>query len=53
VRGLELQNGLNVVIFKVVNQGGGWEGSVRFTDENGLPLRGLTLTLDPDYPGAR
>ena len=45
---VELKAGLNVLVFKVVNQTGGWRGSVRFTDSAGQLVRGLRITLDPD-----
>jgi hypothetical protein len=44
---VELKTGLNVVVFKVVNFTGDWAGSVRFTDREGQPLPGLTVSLDP------
>jgi eukaryotic-like serine/threonine-protein kinase len=53
VTGVELQAGLNVLVFKVVKAGIhddtlGWSGSVRFTAADGSPATGLTVTLDPD-----
>jgi WD40 repeat protein/tRNA A-37 threonylcarbamoyl transferase component Bud32 len=48
VAGVELKAGLNVLVFKVVNQIGAWQGSVRLTDAAGLPLKGIRLTLDPE-----
>ncbi|HUS37567.1 MAG TPA: hypothetical protein VM680_19620, partial [Verrucomicrobiae bacterium] len=48
VSGIELRTGLNVLVFKVVNDDGGWQGSVRFTDHADHPLKGITVTLDPD-----
>jgi hypothetical protein len=48
VPGIELKAGLNVLVFKVANGIGGWDGSVRFTTANGRPVPGLTVKLDPD-----
>jgi hypothetical protein len=45
--GIELKAGLNVLVFKVVNEAQGWQGSVRFTDAAGQPLKGLRVTLNP------
>ena len=44
---VELKAGINVVVFKVVNNMGDWIGSVRFTDREGRPLADLTVTLEP------
>jgi WD40 repeat protein len=46
--GLELRAALNVLVFKVVNETAGWEGSVRLTDAAGQPLKGIRVTLDPE-----
>jgi hypothetical protein len=46
--GQELKAGLNVLVFKVVNEDSIWRGSVRFTDATGQPLKGIRVTLDPD-----
>jgi hypothetical protein len=45
--GIELQAGLNVLVFKVVNEVYDWLGSVRFTAAAGQPLKGLSVSLDP------
>jgi hypothetical protein len=39
--GVELKAGLNVLVFKVVNDVVEWKGSIRFTDALGQPLKGL------------
>ena len=46
--GQELKAGLNVLVFKVVNEDSIWRGSVRFTDAMGQPLKGIRVTLDPE-----
>jgi WD40 repeat protein/serine/threonine protein kinase len=44
--GVQLQAGVNVLVFKVVS-GGRWLGSVRFMDAEGQPVKGLKVTLTP------
>jgi WD40 repeat protein/serine/threonine protein kinase len=44
VPGVEFKTGLNVLVFKVVNETLQWKGSVRFTDIAGRPLRGIRVT---------
>lgn len=39
--------GLNVLVFKVVNERTDWKGSIRFIDAQGNPLEGINLTLAP------
>jgi hypothetical protein len=46
--GLELNAGVNVLVFKVVNPEADWEGSVRLTDAGGQPLQGIRVTLEPE-----
>jgi hypothetical protein len=47
VTGLELKAGINVLVFKVVNEEADWLGSVRFMDANGLPLKGISVGIAP------
>jgi WD40 repeat protein/serine/threonine protein kinase len=47
VAGIRLKAGLNVLVFKVVNEVANWQGSVRFTDAAGQPVKGIRVTLDP------
>jgi hypothetical protein len=44
---ISLNAGLNVLVFKVVNETEAWKGSIRFTDAAGQPLKGIRVTLDP------
>jgi hypothetical protein len=44
---LTLKAGVNVVVFKVINENNNWQGCLRFTDAAGQPLAGLTLKLAP------
>src|SRR5262249_33489199 len=45
---LTLNPGLNVLVFKVVNDGGDWKGSIRLLDALGNPVKGIQVTLHPD-----
>ena len=45
---IALNTGLNVLVFKVVNGVLDWKGSIRFTDAPGNPVKGITVTLDPE-----
>jgi hypothetical protein len=44
---LTLNKGVNVVVFKVINEKNNWEGCLRFKDKDGKPLTGYTVRLDP------
>jgi len=44
---LTLNAGTNVLVFKVVNEGGGWQGCLRFKDSSGQPVKDLKLKLTP------
>jgi len=45
---IALKAGLNVLLFKVVNETYDWKGSIRFTDAQGNPVKGIQVTLDPE-----
>jgi hypothetical protein len=45
---IALNAGLNVLVFKVVNESREWKGSIRLTDAAGQPLKGVLVTLDPE-----
>jgi hypothetical protein len=47
VAGVELKAGLNVLVFKLVNATVDWQGSVRFTDAAGQPVKGIRVTPSP------
>src|SRR5262249_6311293 len=40
-----LKQGTNVLVFKVVNERGGWEGCVRLVDDDGRPAQGIRVKL--------
>jgi len=44
---ITLNAGLNVLVFKVVNGMVDWKGSIRFTDVQGNPVKGIKVTLIP------
>jgi hypothetical protein len=44
---ITLNAGLNVVVFKVVNESRDWKGAIRFTDTQGDPVKGIKVTLTP------
>jgi hypothetical protein len=45
-----LKAGVNVLVFKVVNETVNWQGSVRFTDAAGQPVKGIRVTFTPGSP---
>ncbi len=47
VRPVSLKRGVNVLLFKVVNERGQWEGLARLLDEAGRPVQGLRVKLTP------
>jgi hypothetical protein len=47
VIGVVLNAGMNVLVFKVVNESIEWLGSIRFTDAQGNPVTGIKVTLTP------
>jgi WD40 repeat protein/tRNA A-37 threonylcarbamoyl transferase component Bud32 len=50
VTGVELKAGLNVLVFKVLNETNDWLGSIRLTDASGQPVKGIRVTLTPPSP---
>ena len=42
-----LNKGLNVVVFKIINEQGNWQGAMRFLDKAGAPLKKLKIKLSP------
>jgi hypothetical protein len=42
-----LKKGVNVFIFKVINEQNSWQGAMRFLDKAGAPLKGLKIKLSP------
>jgi len=48
VSDITLNAGVNVLVFKVVNETSIWQGCIRFTDARGNPVDGISVTLDPE-----
>lgn len=44
VDNITLNKGLNVVVFKVINEKNNWQGCLRFTDKNGAPIKNLKVS---------
>lgn len=42
-----LKKGLNVIVFKIFNEQGNWQGAMRFMDKSGAPLKDLKIKLSP------
>jgi hypothetical protein len=42
-----LKKGVNVIVFKVLNQQNSWQGAMRLTDKSGAPLKGVKIKLAP------
>ena len=42
-----LKKGLNVIVFKIFNEQGNWQGAMRFLDKSGTPLKDLKIKLSP------
>jgi hypothetical protein len=45
--GVDLKRGLNVLVFKLVNEEDTWRASIRFTDAAGQPVKGIRVSLTP------
>jgi hypothetical protein len=47
-RNVTLNKGVNVIVFKIFNEGGSdWQGCLRFTESNGKPVTNLVIRLEP------
>ena len=44
---ITLKKGINVIVFKIVNEQGNWQGAMRFLDKVGAPLKNLKIKLSP------
>ena len=42
-----LKKGVNVIVFKVLNEQNSWQGAMRFLDRAGDPVKGLKIKLSP------
>lgn len=42
-----LKAGVNVILFKVINEQNSWQGAMRLTDKSGVPLKNVRIRLAP------
>ena len=42
-----LKKGVNVIVFKIINEQNSWQGALRFLDKTGAPLTNLKVRLSP------
>ena len=42
-----LKKGVNVVVFKIINEQNSWQGAMRLLDKTGSPLKDLKIKLSP------
>jgi hypothetical protein len=42
-----LKKGVNVIVFKVINEQNAWQGAMRLTDKSGAPLKNVRIKLSP------
>lgn len=42
-----LKKGINVVVFKIINEQGNWQGAMRLLDKAGAPVKDLKIKLSP------
>jgi hypothetical protein len=42
-----LKKGINVIVFKIINEQGNWQGAMRLLDKAGAPLKDLKVKLSP------
>lgn len=47
VTGITLTKGVNVIVFKVINQKNDWAAALRFLDKDGKAVTGLTVKTSP------
>lgn len=44
---VNLKKGVNVVVFKIINELNSWQGAMRFLDRAGAPVKDLKIKLSP------
>jgi len=44
---ITLKKGVNVIVFKVINELNSWQGAMRLLDKTGAPLKDLKIKLSP------
>ena len=44
---MTLNKGVNVIVFKVINENNNWQGCLRFTDKDSKPVTNVAVKLAP------
>ena len=44
---VSLKAGVNVIVFKIINEQNSWQGAMRFLDKAGAPVKDLKIKLSP------
>src|SRR4051794_21666473 len=44
---VHLKQGINVIVFKVINEPNSWQGAMRFRDKAGSPVTDIKVKLSP------
>jgi hypothetical protein len=42
-----LKKGINVIVFKILNEQNSWQGAMRLLDQSGAPLKDIKIKLSP------
>jgi len=42
-----LKKGVNVIVFKIINEQNSWQGAMRLLDKTGAPLKNVTIRVSP------
>ena len=42
-----LKKGVNVIVFKIINEQNAWQGAMRLLDKSGAPVKGIKIKLSP------
>jgi hypothetical protein len=42
-----LKKGVNVIVFKIVNEQNSWQGAMRLLDKTGIPVKDLKIKQSP------
>lgn len=45
-----LKKGINVIVFKIINEQNSWQGAMRLQEKNGAPLKNVKIKLTPNTP---
>lgn len=42
-----MNKGVNVIVYKIINEQGNWQGAMRFLDKAGAPMKEFKIKLSP------